>query len=203
MLGRRVPRLAKPPSSYLEVAARVADWGDRRDGFEPGHAERVTAFSALIADELDLADAEASSLLRAAMVHDIGKVALPVEVLRRKGPLEEGHMRLLRSHAERGASILKALDPDDEVVDAVLYHHEHVDGSGYFGRKGSDIPLHARILAVAESYDAMTTSMVRKTMTGDAALGLMQGQRGGQWDADCVDALTRSLRPRPRTIALS
>jgi putative nucleotidyltransferase with HDIG domain len=202
MLSTRVPRFAKPPAPYLEVAARVADWSDRRDGFEPGHAERVTAFSAMIADELDLSDADASSLLRAAMLHDIGKVALPVEILRRQGPLEDAQIRLLRSHAERGASILRALDRDDAVAESVLYHHEHVDGNGYFGRRGEDIPLHARILAVAEGYDAMTTSLTRKPLSGEAAMGLMQDRRGGQWDPTCVDALTRALRPRPRTVAL-
>lgn len=203
MLSTRVPRYAKPPAPYLEVAARVADWSDRRDGFEPGHAERVTAFSAMIADDLDLSDADASSLLRAAMLHDIGKVALPVEILRRQGPLEDAQIRLLRSHAERGASILRALDRDEAVAESVLYHHEHVDGNGYFGRRGEEIPLHARILAVAEGYDAMTTSLTRKPLSGEAAIGLMQDRRGGQWDPTCVDALTRALRPRPRTVPLA
>ena len=203
LLHRRVPRYLKPPAPYLEVAARVADWSDRRDGFEPGHAERVTAFSAMIADELGLSDADATSLLRAAMLHDIGKVALPVEILRRQGPLEDAQIRLLRSHAERGASILRALDPDEEVAESVLYHHEHIDGNGYFGRRGDEIPLHARILAVAEGYDAMTTSLTRKAISGEAAIGLMQDRRGGQWDPACVDALTRALRPRPRTLTLA
>jgi putative nucleotidyltransferase with HDIG domain len=203
VLRTRVPRYLKPPAPYLEVAARVADWSDRRDGFEPGHAERVTGLSAMIADELDLTDANASSLLRAAMLHDIGKVALPVEVLRQQAPLEDAQIRLLRSHAERGASILRALDRDEAVAQSVLYHHEHVDGNGYFGRRGDEIPLHARILAVAEGYDAMTTSLVRKTLSGEAAIGLMQDRRGGQWDPTCVDALTRALRPRPHTVPLA
>lgn len=203
LMSTRVPPYVKPPAPYLEVASRVADWSDRRDGFEAGHAERVTSFAAMIADELDLGDGEASSLLRAAMLHDIGKVALPVEVLRQKGPLEEQQIRLLRTHAERGAAILRALDRDEAVADAVLYHHESVDGSGYYGRKGEAIPLASRILAVAEAYDAMTTSLVRKTLSADAALGLMHDRRGGQWDGVCVDALTHALRPRPHTIPLS
>jgi putative nucleotidyltransferase with HDIG domain len=203
VLGTRVPRYDKPPAPYLEVAARVADWSDRRDGFEPGHAGRVTSFAAMIADELDLPDAEAGVLLRAAMLHDIGKVALPAEVLRQKGPLEEQQIRLLRSHADRGAMILRALDRDEAVADAILYHHESVDGSGYHGRRGTAIPLAARILAVSEAYDAMTTSLVRKPLSGEAAMGLMKEKRGRQWDASCVDALARALKPAPRSIALS
>jgi energy-coupling factor transport system substrate-specific component len=188
---------------YLEVAARVADWSDRRDGFEPGHAERVTNFAAMIADELGLGDGEAAALLRAAMLHDIGKVALPVEVLRQRKPLEESQMRLLRTHAERGAEILRALDSDDAVADTILHHHENIDGSGYHGRVGEQIPRSARILAVAEGFDAMTTSLVRKRLTIDAAIGLMRERRGCQWDADCVDALAGLLQPKPRAIVLT
>jgi putative nucleotidyltransferase with HDIG domain len=199
----RVQRFAKPPAPYLEVAARTADWADRRDGFEPGHAERVTTNAARIADELRLSDGETAALLRAAMLHDIGKVALPVEVLRQTRPLEETQMRLLRTHTERGATILRALDKDETVADTILYHHENVDGSGYYGRKGATIPRAARILAVAEAFDAMTSSLVRKRLTTDAALALMRERRGGQWDGDCVDALFESVRPRPDTLSLA
>jgi putative nucleotidyltransferase with HDIG domain len=203
LLRSRGPRHAKPVAPYLEVAARVADWSDRRDGFEPGHAERVTNFAAMIADELGLGDGEAAALLRAAMLHDIGKVALPVEVLRQRKPLEESQMRLLRTHAERGAEILRALDSDDAVADTILHHHENIDGSGYHGRVGEQIPRSARILAVAEGFDAMTTSLVRKRLTIDAAIGLMRERRGCQWDADCVDALAGLLQPKPRAIVLT
>jgi putative nucleotidyltransferase with HDIG domain len=203
LLRSRVPRHEKPPAPYLEVAARVADWSDRRDGFEAGHAERVTNFAAMIADSFGLGDGETAALLRAAMLHDIGKVALPIEVLRQKAPLEENQMRMLRTHAERGATILRALDKDEVVADTIHYHHENVDGSGYYGRKGAMIPRAARILAVAEGFDAMTTSLVRKRLTVDAAIGLMRERRGGQWDAECVDALVGALQPRPRVLSLS
>jgi putative nucleotidyltransferase with HDIG domain len=199
----RVPRHVKPLAPYLEVAARVAEWSDRRDGFESGHAERVTRFAAMIADELCLTDGETAALLRAAMLHDIGKLALPIEVLRQKGPLEENQMRLLRTHAERGAAILRALDNDEAVADTILYHHENVDGSGYFGRKGATIPRAARILAVAEVFDAMTTSLVRKRLTADAAIGMMRERRGGQWDGECVDALVGAMRPGPGSVSLA
>jgi putative nucleotidyltransferase with HDIG domain len=203
LLRSRVPRHVKPPAPYLEVAARVADWSDRRDGFEPGHAERVTNFSAIIADEFGLADRETAALLRAAMLHDVGKVALPIEILRQTTPLEESQMRLLRTHPERGAAILRALDKDETVADTILYHHENVDGTGYYGRKDVTIPRSARILAVAEGYDAMTTSLVRKRLTSDAAIARMQERRGEQWDGECVDALVGALRPRPRSVCLT
>jgi putative nucleotidyltransferase with HDIG domain len=203
LLRARVPRHVKPPAPYLEVAARVADWSDRRDGFELGHAERVTNFAAMIADEFGLADGETAALLRAAMLHDVGKVALPIEILRQTTPLEENQLRLLRTHPERGAAILRALDKDEAVADAILYHHENVDGTGYYGRKAVTIPRAARILSVAEGFDAMTTSLVRKRLSADAAIARLRDRRGGQWDGECVDALVGALRPRPRTVCLT
>ena len=104
-LRRRLPRHEKPLAPYLEVAARVAEWTDRRDAFEPGHAERVTSFCAMIAEGLHLGESETHELLRAAMLHDIGKVAMPVEVLRKKGPLGESQLRLLRTHPARGRQV--------------------------------------------------------------------------------------------------
>ena len=203
LFGGRAPRSEKPAAPYLEVAARVADWADRRDGFEPGHAERVTGFAAMIADSFGLPDGETAALLRASMLHDIGKVAVPIEVLRHKGPLQENQMRMMRTHPERGAAILRVLDKDDVVADTIFFHHESVDGSGYHGKKGDAIPRAARILAVAEAFDAMTTSIVRRRLTADAALGLMRERRDGQWDRACVDALVGALAPRPRSISLA
>jgi putative nucleotidyltransferase with HDIG domain len=136
VLSSRVPRYEKPTGPYLEVASRAAEWADRRDAFEPGHAERVASFSAMMADELGLGDGEAAALLRAAMLHDVGKVAFPVEILRQRGPLDEEQARLMRTHPERGAAILRALDRDEEVARAIQYHHERADGKGYYGKSG-------------------------------------------------------------------
>ena len=203
LLRTRVPRTPRPSWPYLEVVTRVAEWADRRDMFEPGHAERVTSFAALIADGLGMADAEASPLLRAAMLHDIGKIALPIEVLRKDGPLGEAQMRLMRTHPRRGANLLGALDPDPEVQKTILYHHERMDGSGYYGIEGEKVPLTARVLAVAEQYDAMTTSTVRDPVPNERALEMLRAERGTQFDSDCVDALVDALRPPKTRIPLS
>ena len=196
ILGARLPGREKPLLSYLEVAARVAQWADRRDAFEPGHAERVTSLCAMIGDEMGLPDTESAALLRAAMLHDIGKVAMPVEVLHQREPLQESQLRLIRTHPRRGAALLSALDKDEEVAAAILYHHERPDGKGYYGLRGRASPRAARILAVSEVYDAMTSSRIKKKMPSGQALEKMQSSRGASLDAECVDALIAKLRPR-------
>jgi HD-GYP domain-containing protein (c-di-GMP phosphodiesterase class II) len=201
LLGARVPSYHKPLGPYLEVASRVAGWSERRDAFEPGHAERVTSFCAMMAEGLGFSESESSSLLRAAMLHDIGKVALPIEVLRREGPLGEDQMRLVRTHPGRGAALLRALDPDETVIETILYHHERSDGRGYYGKAGDSIPMAARVLAVAEVFDAMTTSRVRKSMGWQEALTHLRARSDGL-DPACVEALAKALAPRPTAVPL-
>jgi HD-GYP domain-containing protein (c-di-GMP phosphodiesterase class II) len=202
-LGERLARWlrsplqdAGPADPRREVAARVAEWSDRRDAFEPGHAERVTSFCAMIAEGLSMDEVEASRLLRAARLHDIGKVALPVEVLRQQRPLEEAQRRLIRTHPARGAALLRALDPDETVARVVLLHHERPDGAGYYGRAAGDVPRAAYALAVAEAYDAMTSSRVRAPIAAPRALEQLQAQKGDGYDRECVEAFTDQLRPR-------
>jgi HD-GYP domain-containing protein (c-di-GMP phosphodiesterase class II) len=202
LLGARVPRLPKPQAPYFEVAARAAEWADRRDTFAEGHIDRVCSLSAMIADELGVPDGEAAVLLRAAMLHDVGKIGMPVEVLRHPGPLDPDQFRLLRTHPERGASLLRALEKDEAVAETVYLHHERLDGSGYHGRRREQIPRGARILAVAETYDAMTTTRVKERLTGDEALAILK-DRTEHFDADCVGALADAVRPRPARIPVS
>jgi HD-GYP domain-containing protein (c-di-GMP phosphodiesterase class II) len=196
LLGARVPSYQKPLGPYLAVASRVAGWAERRDAFEPGHAERVTSFCAMMAEALGFTESESASLLRAAMLHDIGKVALPVEVLQREGPLGEEQMRLVRTHPGRGAALLRALDPDEHVIETVLYHHERSDGRGYYGKAGQSIPRAARVLAVAEVFDAMTTCRVRKPMGWQEALSDLRSRSDHGLDRACVEALVQALEPR-------
>jgi len=203
LLRTRFPRVDRPLAPYLEVATRVAEWADRRDAFEPGHAERVTSLCAMMAEGLGLRDDETSALLRAAMLHDIGKVAMPVEVLHQKEPLEEGQIRLIRTHPRRGAALLAALDRDDDVAATVLYHHERPDGRGYYATEWDRVPRTARILAVSEVYDAMTSSRIKEPVSSQVALERLEQEKGSSMDADCVDALVERMRPRSNTIPLS
>ncbi len=199
----RLPSQQRPAAPYLEVAARVAEWADRRDAFEPGHAARVTSFCAMIAEGLGMGEQETSELLRAAMLHDIGKVSLPNEVLHQREPLAEGQRRLIRTHPARGAALLRALGPDDDVAKFVLFHHERPDGTGYYGKPGSSVPRAAQALAVAETYDAMTSSLLGRTVDSETALNILRSQRGTAFAADCVDSLIEGLAPRAATIPVA
>ena len=201
-LGASLPRAEKPLAPYLEVAARVAEWADRRDAFQPGHAERVASFCGMMADGMDLDQDETGTLLRAAMLHDIGKVALPMEMLHQREPLQESQKRLIRTHPRRGAALLRALDKDERVARTVLFHHECPNGSGYYGKADEGIPRPARILAVAEIYDAMTASLHGGTLSRGEALNALRDRRGEAVDAECVNVLVDTLKPRKRVIPL-
>jgi len=202
-LKNRLPEQERPAAPYLEVAARVAEWADRRDAFETGHAERVTSFCAMIAEGLGMGQQETGELLRAAMLHDIGKVALPIEVLHQKRPLEENQRRLIRTHPARGASLLRALDPDEGLARVVLYHHERPDGAGYYQKEAHAVPRAAFALSVAEAYDAMTKSLLGRTVEPEEAMDILTEKRGTAYDADSVDALVDALKPRRSSIPLS
>lgn len=198
-LASRPRRFARPPEPYVEVISRAARWAEARDIFRPGHAERVAWTSGAVGRALGLPDAETRTLHRAAMLHDLGKASLPASLLRQEGPLADEQMRLVRTHPRRGAALVRALDPDEDVAKVILYHHERMDGSGYYRQPPERVPRAARILAVAETFDAMTSSQLGKpAMTTERALGELRSQRGDQFDADTVDALVDACRPRPR-----
>ena len=198
--GADDPRPAHPGR---EVATRLAEWSDRRDTFDPGHAARVSNLCAWIAETLGIDDAEATVLCHAAALHDIGKVAVPSEILHHEGPLDEEQRRLVRIHARRGAALVRLLDPDEDVAHAVFCHHERPDGTGYMGCTKEEIPRVAAVLGVAECFDAMTTSRVGPRLTSLEALERLESGKGALHEADVVDALAARLKPRPDAIPLS
>jgi putative nucleotidyltransferase with HDIG domain len=203
MMHTRFPRYERPLDPYVAVANRVAQWADRRDAYQPGHAERVTSFCAMIAEGLDLGASQTAALLRAAMLHDIGKVALPVEMLHQRSPLEEDQMRMIRTHPKRGAALIRELDCDDDVAETILCHHERPDGFGYYGLDVERIPIAARVLAVSEVFDGMTTTRLTDPMNSTSALDRLQSFKGVSLDPDCVDALVDRLQPTPRSVTLT
>ena len=178
-------RCAREPriSALLEDAA--AHSRDIR-----AHGLDVAVLSIGIAQSLGLDELRITRLARAALLHDVGKRHVPVEILQKPGRLTEEEWEIVRRHPMTGHRTLVDAGLTNEAR-IVLHHHERVDGGGYpTGRAGDDIPLESRILAVADSFDAMTSERpYRRAMSVDTAIGELRSHAGTQFDADCVEAL--------------
>jgi putative nucleotidyltransferase with HDIG domain len=168
---------------------------DARDKYTAGHSRRVSAFSTAIAQHLGLAADEVETVGQAALLHDIGKIAVPDSVLLKPAELTQTEETIMRSHPEEGARIIERLGYLDEVVPGIRHHHERLDGRGYpDGLLGDEIPLSARIIHVADALDAMTTARVyRDALSFDAAIGEIRRSRGTDFCETCVDALELAL----------
>jgi HD-GYP domain-containing protein (c-di-GMP phosphodiesterase class II) len=163
---------------------RLAHAAELRDVATRGHGDRVAAFALAIAVRLNW-DAERMETLRlGARVHDVGKLAISTRVLRKPGPLDEAEVRLVRTHPLVGARLVRSAASGVLALPYVLYHHERWDGAGYpTGRAGKDIPLEARILAVADAYDAMTSARpYRRPFSAERALEEIESCAGTQFD---------------------
>jgi putative nucleotidyltransferase with HDIG domain len=161
---------------------------EARDPYARGHASRVTVFSQAMAKTIGL-DKERLSVLRlGALLHDVGKLAVPPAVLLKPGPLTEIEFVQVRRHPAAGVRMLRSLDAPREILPSVLHHHERWDGAGYpRGRAGQRIPLEARILTVADSFDAMTsTRPYRPPRQVPDALEELHRCAGSQFDPELV-----------------
>ncbi len=173
----------------------MADTVDLRDSYTGGHSRRVADFCRRILDELDLMGPDAEMIVSAARVHDIGKIAIPDAILMKPGPLTGEERAQMQTHAERGAEVLARHRDFRHGVAVVLHHHEAWDGSGYpRGLKGLAIPFGARLMAVADAFDAMTSDRpYRGAMSAAKAASILRQGRGLQWDPQMVDALLRCI----------
>ncbi|MCL7427282.1 HD-GYP domain-containing protein [Streptomyces sp. YS415] len=168
---------------------------DIKDGYTRGHSERVGQASMMIARELGM-DAERVEVLRfAGILHDVGKLGVPTRLLRKDGPLTPEERRVIELHPEYGHEMVRGISFLGEARAAVLHHHERLDGSGYpYGLVGGQIPEPARVVAVADAFDAMTsTRSYRRARPVPAALAELQRCAGSQFDPRMVAALTRVI----------
>lgn len=189
-------RLAAGPdrAARYRAAASLAKAVDARDAYTGSHSERVSELAARIALALG-ADAELVELTRlAGSLHDLGKLAVPEEVLRKPGPLTDPERMVLERHPQIGFRMLESLGVDP-VAEWVLHHHERWDGTGYpDGLHGDTIPLGARIIFVADAYDAMTSERVyQRRLSEDEALAELARCAGTQFDPEVVAAFAADL----------
>lgn len=181
-------------AAHLNTVISLAEALDLRDTGTSDHSETVGRLSAMTARELNLAPNRVERIRIAGVLHDIGKVSVPDAVLRKAGPLDEDEWQEMRRHPEIGAHILGNPIFDD-LRSWVLAHHERPDGRGYpYRLSGSEIPLEARILAVADAYEAMTADRVyRPAMSGEAARAELMEGAGTQFDARIVEVFIAAL----------
>ena len=151
--------------------------------------------NAKLAEELGLREKEASIVRLASLLHDIGKLAVPDEVLFKPGPLNEDEWAIMKQHPTATLHVLGHIRSISDATPAILHHHEHFDGSGYpDGLAGEDIPLASRILLVTDAFDAMTTDRpYRKAMPVEVAIEELERNSGSQFDSTIVEAFLRIL----------
>jgi len=176
--------------SYLESTLALVAAVEVRDTFTRRHSQRVERFSRCIARQLELADDETESIFTAARLHDIGKIGVPDAILNKPGPLSDAEFEVVKQHPTIGTDILCHTTYLRTELPLIRHHHERIDGRGYpDGLAGDDIPLGARVLAVADALDVMLTrrSYKRKMSLRRAKMELVYC-RDRQFDGDVVDA---------------
>jgi putative nucleotidyltransferase with HDIG domain len=173
---------------FLGTITALAAAVDAKDPYTYGHSSEVTDATLAIAAEMGLDDEQTENLRKAAILHDIGKIGVDSAILNKRGPLDPGEFETIRRHPAIGANILASLDFLGDVVPIVLHHHERFDGGGYpDGIAGQDIPLGARIISVADSFDAMTSDRTyRQALPREAAIQELKDNAGTQFDPDVV-----------------
>jgi len=172
-----------------------------KDAYTEGHTRRVAMLSVRVGEELGLSAGRLRSLAIGGLLHDIGKLSVPDEILKKPGPLEPDEYDVIRTHTVRGAELVMELGGfRDDVRRMVLGHHERLDGSGYpHGRSGQDIDLETRLLACCDVYDALcSTRVYRDAWSHEQALDLLRAEAGHTLDARCVAALERVLEQMPQ-----
>jgi putative two-component system response regulator len=180
-----------------EMIMRLAKAAEFRDPETGAHILRMAHYSRLIAEELGLPEQEQDLILRAAPMHDMGKIAIPDHILLKPGRLEDEELAIMRRHAEFGYEILRGSASTllDVAATIAWSHHEKFDGSGYpRGLMGEEIPLHGRIVAVADVFDALTTERPYKPAWElSRAIGFLNEFAGSHFDPDCVRAFLARL----------
>jgi len=174
-------------SAVRALAAAV----DARDPLMHGHSEKVAVCALAIGQYLGLSNEDMSMLRTAALLHDVGRIVIPDDVLRKPGTLSEKELEFVRSHSVLGAEILEKAPQLKQVAKIVRHHHERYDGTGYpDALAGDEIPFSSRIIAAADAYDAMTSDRAYRTGSGSAdVLNKMKEFIGSQFDPKVIEAL--------------
>ena len=179
-----------------DIISALANALDAKSPWTKGHSERVTSYALAIAGELNLSAADLDVLKIASLLHDIGKIGTFDGILDKAGPLTEDEWNLVKLHPVKGEEILKPIKQLESVIQVLRHHHESFDGNGYpDGLKGQEIPLLARVLCLADSFDAMTAARPYKAaLSKEAAALQLKRKAGQQFDPDLVQVFLEILK---------
>jgi putative nucleotidyltransferase with HDIG domain len=169
---------------------------DEKDPYTRGHSDRVAKYSMMLGQQLGLSPEDLDRLRIASLLHDVGKIGVDDRVLKKPGSLTPEEFAIMKQHPTKGANIMRPVAQLKDMLPGIELHHEHVDGRGYpHGLKGEEIPLMARVIAVADTLDAMTTNRpYQSALELDDALRHIRKVAGTKFDQNVVDALEALVR---------
>ncbi|MCK5760119.1 MAG: response regulator [Candidatus Delongbacteria bacterium] len=191
MVERRTFQLKDAIFGSLIIIASAIE---ARDPYTKGHSNRVRLISHDLGTCMDLREKDINTLDYGAMMHDVGKIGVSDNILHKNKSLTDDEFDQIMSHPTIGAKIVEGITFFEPMIDCIKYHHERFDGKGYPGElQGKNIPLFARIIAIADTYDAITTTRpYRKAMSSDDAIDIMVAGRGTQFDPEILDIFIKN-----------
>lgn len=185
----------------LEVLKTILAVLEEKDSYTLEHSLRVAEYSAMIAQEMGLDKKEAFAVELSALLHDVGKIGVPDYILQKPGPLTRSEFEIMKSHPVRSTKIVQHIRALESLLPSILYHHERIDGYGYpDGLKGKDIPFWSKIVLVADTFDAMTsTRPYRLALDKEIAFEELKRFSGTQFDPEIVEAFLRGFTKNEKT----
>ncbi len=179
----------------VQTIMAISNAVDKKDVYTRQHSARVAKYAREIATRLGWNDEEITNLYNLALLHDIGKIGIPDAILNKPGRLTDEEFTIMKTHTAMGADILKDITVIRDVAKGAKYHHERYDGRGYMeGLKGEEIPYAARIVGIADAFDAMTSDRAyRKRLSDEIVRGEIEKGRGTQFDPDLVDIMLQIM----------
>jgi HD-GYP domain-containing protein (c-di-GMP phosphodiesterase class II) len=186
----------KLEQSYLSTIVTLSSVAEGRDQYTDRHMKDIAEYSVKIATKQGLSESYIEDIRKAALLHDLGKVTVPDNILMKKGKLTEEEMAIIKKHPLEGVRMIEFIEPLGTAKEIIKHHHEFFDGSGYpDGLRGDQIPVGARIVAIADAFGAMTTDRpYRKALSVDEAVKELRENAGSQFDPEFVDIFISILQ---------
>ncbi|MDA9793195.1 HD-GYP domain-containing protein [Bacteriovoracaceae bacterium] len=196
-LSKKVQDLEEKNKEIAEMSIRtILQALEAKDHYTYGHSMRVTYYALVVGRELGLDNSQLYDLEISSLFHDVGKIGIPDHILNKPSRLEEDEFKIMKKHPEMSAEILKGFDVFEQAALNAKHHHERFDGRGYpAGMKGEEIPIYSRIILIADTFDAMTSTRVyRKGLPYSVAFEELMQFSGSQFDENLVKAFIRGMR---------